>query len=123
MRAPIKAAKHPLERCRRWAAIFLAFGLSSRELAGLTAASLRGGGAILLQEVTEDHEYVRRWGRWSMLCACEIYVQVVSGQEYLSDLGHSHRACLRAFAEQAPRALEETIGLLQEGSAAAFCSR
>ena len=73
-----------LQFSRRWAAICLVLGLPAQELVGLTPASLRGGGATLLFEATEDLEYVRRRGRWSILRTCEIYVQEVSGQEFLA---------------------------------------
>ena len=97
-----------------------ALGVPAKEGTGVTPGSLRGGGATLLHEATEDMELVRRRGRWSQTKSAEIYIQEVGGLKFMAQLSGETRQHIISYAIVADRAVQLTVSLLAKGHNSEF---
>ena len=101
----------------RWNAVCWYLEVPCTEFTGVTPASLRGGGASALYEVTEDAELVRRRGRGHQLRSAEIYIQEVGGHEFLAHLPERVRNRVLDLHSIAGALLLDAVGYLQAGAA------
>ena len=83
------------------------FGISTRDLDGLTPASLRGGGATWLFRRCGSADVVRWRGRWQSHRSVEIYVQEVMTLEVMAALPAAARRRVELFASAAEELLSQ----------------
>ena len=85
-----------------FAGVLGGLGVPTGDVAGLTLASLRAGGATWFYEETRDLGLVRWRGRWGAPRTLEVYIQEVGALHVLADVGPQARARIERFAEALP---------------------